>query len=120
MTKKYFLLEVEKEIEHIKENATKEELNNLSYSQFDHDSTISCLYGLLTGYCDSDRARKLNKKSFAFGFNEDNFKEALKSEEGNTFTHLEIYLFYCDDDTHKNIIDYLKGDVETLNKLKTK
>lgn len=63
--------------------------------------------------CDSDRAKKLYNKKYA-----DIHEESLRTDiqvKGNSFTSLEVFLFYCTSATHENIIDYLKGKTNILD-----
>lgn len=46
----------------IKDSATKEEKNKLNIHLLDPDSKEQCIYGLLTGHCNSERAIQLLNK----------------------------------------------------------
>lgn len=50
---------VEREAKAIRDNATKEEIDNLILDNFDGDEFTRCVYGLLTGDCRSPRAIEL-------------------------------------------------------------
>lgn len=61
MTEKEFIQEVEREVRFLKENATKDELRVFldEHTQIDPSSMYGCVYGLMTGHCNSDRAKEL-------------------------------------------------------------
>lgn len=80
-------------------------------------SSIRCVYGLLTGRCDSPRALELMPKSFMFltnfgacgiGFDNHSFDKGFK------FTALEKYLVMVNREMHKKIIQYLKGEISEI------
>jgi hypothetical protein len=47
------------EATNLKKYATAEEINELDIEELDPDHTSRCIYGLMTGYCYSDRANEL-------------------------------------------------------------
>lgn len=115
-TKEEFLKNVIKEIENIKEKATYEEKENLDFSNFEFDNASKCIYGQMTGDCDSARAVELTPKKHSDII----LGQGFKSQEfGGTsekyFTDLEMYLFISNDKTHEKIINYIKGFSETLD-----
>lgn len=61
--KKEFLNDVMFEINTLKELATREEIANLDFETFDPNNTRSCIYGQLTGNCQSVRAKELMDKA---------------------------------------------------------
>ncbi len=63
VTKDQFLQDVRAEIDAIKQNATREELDRLNESYFIPDSPTRCIYGLMTGHCDTSRAKEIMDKS---------------------------------------------------------
>lgn len=116
--KKDFLIEVMSEIDRIKSKATKEEISLLNFKSFNHYSSGSCIYGQMTGSCDSRRAEKLMRKSYAnISLNliskKDNFKDQ-DFQKGCCFTALEKYLYMVGATMHEKIIKYLKGEINEL------
>lgn len=63
ITKEEFLADVMHEIDMLKKHATQKEKNNLDFSEFNPMYPNSCIYGQLTGACDSKRAKSLMNKS---------------------------------------------------------
>lgn len=123
MKKSEFLLEVKQELDIIKEFATKEEIDNLDTRTFNHTSRYLCIYGQMTGNCQSTSARDLYKKTYMkIGSNSIEldyvpFKEqvfTLNQVNGGRFTPLEKYLYMVKKPMHKKIIAYLKGDIEEI------
>lgn len=57
MNKEIFLKQVITELKHIKRHATPEELNKLSFITFNKNNPCKCIYGQMTGNCDSTRAQ---------------------------------------------------------------
>lgn len=122
MKKSEFLLEVKQELDNIKKLATKEEIDNLDTRTFKHTNSYLCIYGQMTGNCQSTRARDLYKKSYInVGYDSIDltyipFKNqdlTLTKVNGN-FTPLEKYLYMVKESMHKKIIAYLKGDIEEI------
>ena len=138
ISKEQFLQDVRTEVEALKANATQEEVKNLNIETFDPDSKIECIYGQMTGNCASKRAKALmdsacvrvtNSTYFASEKTFKNLAEHINGAyEGQTWgdewydgyirryayiSMLEMYIF-LKGASPKNIIDYLKGEVETL------
>ena len=116
MKKSEFLLEVKAELDNLKAKATKEEISMLNLEKFHHNSSSNCIYGQMTGDCDSARAIMLSPKVYSdigsgYIFSKQNFK---KTEKFNCYTALEKYLFMVKKPTHKKIISYLKGEIDTI------
>lgn len=116
MKKSEFLLEVKAELDNLKAKATKEEISMLNLENFDHNHYSRCIYGQMTGHCDSSRAKMLSPKVyFDLGrgnlFSKQSFQ---KRERNNCYTALEKYLFMVKKPTHKKIISYLKGEIDTI------
>lgn len=59
ITKKQFLSDVMHEIEMLKEHATSVEKTKLNFNSFRPAYPCDCIYGQLTGYCGSQRAKEL-------------------------------------------------------------
>lgn len=134
MDKQEFLQEVQEELDNIKAKATKKEISNLTYKALMHDSPSSCIYGLMTGGCKTDRAIELAPKDYYrvqldevekdvwtilngenfYSFEEQDFNKSSHIGYGD-FTALEKYLFMVNPLKHKQIIKYLKGTLKTIN-----
>ena len=113
MKKTKYLKEVRKEIRHIKEHATKKELSKLDFNTFDPEFPELCIYGQMTGWYSSDRAKELYSKSIDDFVN--TYKDIIK---GNYFTYLEHYVcFYGQNEANEKIIQYLKGEIKKIPKL---
>jgi hypothetical protein len=117
MKKVDFLALVQNELDTIKAKATKEEIGKLELSKFAHTSAYDCVYGLMTGNCNSDRAKEIFGKTFYSipkwidyePFSKQSFKK------GNGFTPLEKYLYMVNSLKHKEIIQYLKNEIKTIS-----
>ena len=112
-TRVEFIQEVMNEINHIKVIATAEEIAKLDFSTFTAYSGDLCIYGQMTGMCDSNRAKELTIKTY-----DDEPKEEecgfLIINTGFYFTTLEVYLFKSKPETNEQIIQYLKNETNTL------
>jgi hypothetical protein len=118
MKKSDFLAMVQHELDTIKTNATAEEIDKLDFNEFDHCSSRRCIYGQMTGKCDSKRAEELYPKSFSnIGVGGSWDYKPFKTqnlEHGISFTPLEKYLYMLKAPQHKKIIQYLKGEIFTI------
>lgn len=118
MKKSEFLVEVMAELDNIKAKATKEEISNLNIEGFNHNHGSRCIYGQMTGDCDSRRAVMLAPKIYYnIGDGHGFAKQRFEKREGitqNYYTALEKYLFMVKKPTHAKIIDYLKGSTSVL------
>jgi hypothetical protein len=118
MRRALFLIAVRAEIKRIKRLATAEEIDRLDFSKFSHSSAGNCIYGQMTGYCGSDRATEIMPKSFSeisLEFDVTTEYKQLSFKKGDDFTYMEKYLYICSPNTHKHIIDFLKGKVKVLS-----
>ncbi len=137
ISKEQFLQDVRTEVEGLKANATPYEISRLDLFTFDPDSKIDCIYGQMTGVCTSRRAKvlmdascvrvtsscnALNSKTFdevSDQINGDYTGQTWYEEWGNLYrkydylSMVEMYIF-LKGASPKNIMDYLKGEVETL------
>ena len=120
MKKSEFLQAVQAELDNIKAKATKKEIKKLDFSKLLYFDRENCIYGLMTGECQSERARELQPKHYSAGFcRGESFSKQIITK-GNQFTPLEIYLYivankYEDrSKKHKEIIQYLKGEIKTI------
>jgi len=124
MRKKDFLIEVQKELDHIKVHATDEEKGELDFSTFDHNSVNNCIYGQMTGDCSSSRANQLYHKTYdSISNGESVLRTNFKNQDlniGNAFTALEKYLYMiatnCNNRSKKQneVIEYIKGNLEKI------
>jgi hypothetical protein len=119
MKKAEFLQLVQIELDNIKEKATEEEIGNLDFVGFNQEMPRNCIYGQMTGECDSDRAHELQVKTFSdIGFDwfcgEFLTFSSQSMEKGNEFTYLEKYLFMVKSPQHEKIIQYLKSEINTI------
>lgn len=140
-TKKQFLDEVTQEIENIKKFTTKQEKQNLNIYYFDPDNKYYCIYGQLTGSCESRRAIELMNKcckrycffyfdienSFLFHYREikraiwhtqmpDNFFDSSGCYYVRNFSYyslLEAFIKYKNAN-NESIISYIKGKTNKL------
>lgn len=112
-----FLSKVKREIKHIKKHATEDEKSLLNFSDFNHTSRFECIYGQMTGECDSERALALYPKKYiscggVFDYHIPFEKHSF--EKGTQFTPLEKYLYMVKSDVHQHIIEYIRGEVNRL------
>jgi hypothetical protein len=118
MNRSEFVELVVAEVENVKLNATAEEKEKLNRETFIHYSGGGCLYGQLTGFSFSGRAKELTPKTFENitrqGKMFDADFEDLDFQHGGWFTALEKYLYIITQEERLHILDYIKGDVETL------
>ena len=139
MKKQDFLEEVRREIKAIKEHATLEEINLLDINYLNATSPEYCIYGQLTGSCESLRAKTLMQKgcvrvvnttgsNLAFDIEGSTFQNIKKYINGlfkgkgwggrsrnySYLSALECYIM-LKGAKNANIIAYLKGEKETLN-----
>ncbi len=120
MRKKDFLVEVMNEIDIIKAKATPEEISRLNIDNFNHTIFCNCIYGLMTGDCDSVRALDMYPKQYAAISGNDTkdytpfTKQNMARGSYGGFTPLEKYLYMVLRPMHKKIIAYLKGETEVL------
>jgi hypothetical protein len=129
-----FKKDVITELKLIKENATAEEKDKLILSQFSPNYGVRCIYGLMAGYCRSERAMKLInlccqrfvKNDVEIVRNNMKFSELQKYVNGNTvgeielrklhyFSSLEIFILIPKNEKHfKKIFAFLKDETETI------
>ena len=121
MKKSKFLQLVKEELDNIKLNATQDEIDSLDFGAFSSEYSQYCIYGQMTGLCDSDRARELTPK----GYLTRNYElggsfTAQGIVRGSLFTPMEIYLVMVSEEhsdrteKHREIIDYLKGRQDSI------
>lgn len=90
MVKKDFLNDVKHEIDMLKKHATKKELNELNFKTFNPRYPDSCIYGQMTGGCDSGRARVLMNKSCLRIFDfKSHYEEGVDNLMGETYSSIK-------------------------------
>jgi hypothetical protein len=105
-----------KEATNLKQHLTEWEKQKLNKYDFNPNSTYSCIYGQITGDCASLRAIELAKLCIG--------KVSVKQVDGTRisttkpkdnfrFSPLEVYIYQYGGSGEK-IIDYLKGETDTL------
>lgn len=134
-TKKQFLEDVKKEAVVLKKHATKEELYRLDFSRLRYDEPISCIYGLVTGFCRNERAVELIGKCCTRFFHNDALGKIARSDDNTEaekvisefvngpvsekprsmdfVSSIETYI-YLKDAKRENLIDFLKGTRKDL------
>jgi hypothetical protein len=119
MTKKEFIALVISEIENIKQKATAEEIGKLNFYHLLPMYKTDCIYGQMTGNCYSARAKELKQNRFQDVPDYDyTYTEAKKKfmVRGDNFSALEVYIV-LKDSKNKEVIQYLKGEINELPKL---
>jgi hypothetical protein len=122
------------EADNLRKHASGSELSKLDFDSLDVNNTQLCVYGQMTGFCHSPRAIELIKSSaqeFVFvnedsGFIElefENFKNRWIRKEFKSvnsveyseryFSPIETYI-YQTDAKNKELIEYLRGETDTL------
>jgi hypothetical protein len=143
VTKKQFLADVMHEIELLRLNSTEAERANLNFSQFDPEKPSKCIYGQMTGDCESKRAKELMDISCKRVFNIVNgpngngatdllnktfsdikhwingdYKGQTWNGDGErTYRYLSALEGYINLNSAKNqdILHYIKGEIKTLS-----
>lgn len=108
--------DVRKEAEALKIHATVEEREKLDISKLKPNSTSFCIYGQMTGDCDSRRASHLIKNC-----------TKIYIEAGSAIDHMELNAVFADfrwspiefyilqkEARNANLIAFLRGETETL------
>lgn len=132
ITKKQFLADVMHEIDMLKIHATSTEKGKLDFYEFDPENPDCCIYGQMTGWCRSNRAKELmdlactrvveNDTQNEFGiWNEvkicvNGVYTGQMYNRQNQFSYmstLEAYI-YMKDAKSEAIIAYIKGETDTL------
>ncbi len=98
--------EVIREIETIRQHATEEEKARLNWEDFHPSSDENCIYGLMTGHCDSVRARQLARMS-------GNEKSIHPAGWSYQVSPMEIFI-HDHEELNFEIIQYIKGEINEL------
>lgn len=138
-TVEQFLEDVKKEARALRENATKEEIGLLDREEFDPSDLNNCIYGQMTGDCQSERAAELihlccpryfeNNQNIVYESIEGPLSETnvekiagidsaaeLRDCRTGWLTYLsavEAYIMTPEANT-EGLISYLKGESDTL------
>lgn len=119
---------VVEEIENIKKYATKEEISRLNLKNLDPNLSSGCIYGQMAGSCNNDRGIELIrlccKTATSFRHVGDSRVQKTHPRTAtvlfDSYSYLENFIFrYNHEHNNKNIISYLKGETEVLEKLDT-
>ncbi len=117
------------EVENIKQHATKKEISKLNIETFDPNDHGECIYGQMTGSCNSKRAMNLiieccNKVLSTEGMDENILDRCILNGEPRKLEdfndRIDYYvspvesLIYRQKTAGPKIIKYLKGETETL------
>jgi hypothetical protein len=120
-----FLKMVRVEATHLRDNATKEEKANLNFDSIDPYSSSDCIYGQMTGNCESDRAHKLCPKTIAVLFlitpsvkRAAETSRTLEKEDDDDdgwfcYTPIEVYVGAAGSNA-SGLLKYIKGTNKTL------
>ena len=95
-----------REIETLREHATAEEKARLDYIAFDPNNGRTCIYGQMTGHCNSERANELMGLS--------TYESLLRDDDlCEHLSPLEVYI--CDHPKWNwHILQYIKGEINEL------
>lgn len=113
-------------------HATKKEIDNLSYDTLVGCSKTECIYGQMTGNCNSERAYELIKKcaSKIYNHNENEgyylngkpyIPDQLDQRSGFYFSPIELLVYHNKYDSTdrsievENLVNFLKNKTNTLN-----
>lgn len=119
MTRKELCELVLLEADNIKQYCTEEEISKLDIGTLNPEHVEKCIYGQMTGNCESSRSLNLIQDLPIF-FNEimqDSTKETLKNTTKNyrgnefgkyVFSPIEVYIS-LPNANNKNLINYIKG-----------
>lgn len=110
----------------LRKNATKEEIEKLDFKYFDPDDKTQCIYGMMTGHCSTNRAVELIRascsrvydKHSSVGLDEPLSKtlngSPLDKHRNYWWSPIEVYISYEDKEANYRLIQFLKGERETL------
>lgn len=131
--------DVKKEAEALRVHATSGELNEIKVNKFEPSHYNSCIYGMATGDCHSERAVELIQLCTPRYFKEEVFEDVeylgingiIKNVNGKKvknflrertdpffkgthYSAIEAYIL-LPDAKNANLISYLRGETETLD-----
>ena|SRR5688572_13360352 len=118
------------EAKNLRQHATPEELGKLDLDHLDDNSPTRCIYGLMTGHCNSIRAQELILKCCTQVYKteglDDNLDAPLngrpykvpenKSRHNQYYSPIEILIApkYGGEEAQKKLVEFLKGDSDIL------
>jgi hypothetical protein len=108
--------DVRKEAEALRVHATSEELGRLDFEKLRPDNVTMCIYGQMTGNCDSPRATELITtctRTYIESTSSLNDMELNKTFADFRWSPIEFYILQRGS-KNANLIAYLKGETETL------
>lgn len=119
-----FIILLKEELVALKENATLEEINNLAKATvLMPQNTKSCIYGIMTGSCNSVRASELinlcsSVRVSSYGATYLNTLEFTSNKrqpyDFDVFSSLEIFLWYATEKEINNVVCFLRGCSELV------
>lgn len=127
ITKKTLLAQVLEEAIHLRENATDEEKGKLDFDALRVSKNDRCIYGQMTGHCDSERAAELYKSKYnsvgtrsaenkgltTFSELKELNPEGEFEEHVAWFTPIEVYIT-MKGAKNKSLIRFIKGEIKTF------
>jgi len=116
-TKKQFIEDVKKEAMALRKHATKEEIGKLDFENLEPLSVTRCIYGQLTGECDTPRASQLIRQCAPVLFEIADFNERgpIPVTEFQYYHSSPIERYITGKGAkNKNLIAYLKGECNDL------
>jgi len=107
--------DVRKEAEALRQHATKEEMERLDIEMLNPNSTTTCVYGLITGSCLSERAAELITMGAPVYYSTRNLDTmGIKmSYNQSRWSPIEVYIQQSEAQ-NANLIAYLRGETESL------
>ena len=128
--------DVRKEAEALRKEATKEELARLNFKSLEPETRVGCIYGRMTGDCDSSRAIELISRCACRFIADNNFSDIRYDgferisryvngakvpdlinkrhrSEVSHYSAIEAYIL-LPEANNANLIAYLRGETETL------
>lgn len=129
LLKKDFYQMVIEEAQHLREHATDEEKSKLDFDKLRVSSVVLCIYGQMTGVCNSPRAKELFSKTFediGMSCDEDvrkgctTFRELTNmmdveavDDEYAAWSPIEVYIT-LKGSKNENLIQYIKGETNVF------
>ena len=116
-----------KEAKKLRKHATPEELGNLMISELDASSYSKCIYGQMTGNCNSWRANQLIIQCAERVYNSINgYDDDINNLNGaprevayderteEYFSPIEMFIYFTNNDNKRSLVNYLKGKSDEL------
>lgn len=116
---------VKEEANNLRINATVDEIGRLDIERLNPQSSTLCVYGQMTGDCESDRSIELinsccssrilnvkynnfNSRSFRKGHRFNNNVSGIRADK-MLFSPIEIFLWYSTENDRVRLVEYIKG-----------